>query len=103
MPLIAQTRERYVRSARLRARDGGGATLWAIAWEGPYEGGVERVLAWDLDAEGAPEGDPREVERARAIPDIVLQDTGEAYATDVPNTEDEAREGDWIAHIARAG
>lgn len=99
MPLIPQQRERYVRSARLRARPDGGATLWAIAWEGD----LERVLAWELDAEGAPAGEPREVVRAPAVPDLVLPDSGDPSTTDDPAADDEARAAEVLVAVRREG
>src|SRR5688572_7159616 len=97
MPVITQTRERYVRSARLRANADGGATLWAIAWEGE----LERVLAWELDAEGAVQGEPREAQRAPAIPDIVLADTGDAAPVEDPGADDEAHHDGWTVRVTR--
>lgn len=52
MPLIAQSRERYLRTPRMTAHWQGGATLHAIAWV--PEG--ERIVAYAIDRCGCPEG-----------------------------------------------
>ncbi|MEM7437425.1 MAG: CehA/McbA family metallohydrolase [Myxococcota bacterium] len=63
MPIIAQTRERYLRSPRLEAVAGGRALLYVLAWSGDEE----FVLRFTLDADGSVEGEPVATDHASAI------------------------------------
>jgi hypothetical protein len=90
MPAVPQSPERYLRSPRLLASAAGGATLYVVAWEP----GGERVLAFGLDAQGEPMGEPAAGELVPAgivalAPGEPVEPTGDADA------EQEARDGQW--------
>jgi hypothetical protein len=96
MPLIEQTRERYLRSPRLEAVAGGGALLHVLAWTGDEE----CVLRFNLNREGAAEGQPLASDHARAImgwaPDMLRP-------VNHPTAELEAQHQGWRAIVRHSG
>ncbi len=94
MPLLAQTKDRYLRDPRLVAEDGG-ITLYAIVWEGAGE----TLEAFALDEEGVP-GEPRVVARRDAIVALTRTD-GAPTPSDDPGEADRASAGGWSVRVVR--
>jgi hypothetical protein len=94
MSCLAHTKQRYLHSPRLVPQPDGGATLYAIGWEGAEE----RVLCWRV----APDGTLGEAEAGETRPYIVALTRGaEAREIDHVRAElEEERDGCrvWVEH-----
>ena len=92
MPLLEQTKVRYLRTPRLSPAEGGGATLHLIAWT--PEG--EHLLHVDCDAEGETLG-----ERAEAPREAIAGLTSEhpPRPTDDPRDDARAQAAGWGVEV----
>ncbi|HEX6241756.1 MAG TPA: CehA/McbA family metallohydrolase [Polyangiales bacterium] len=94
MPRLAQAQERYLHSPRLVSDVEGGATLYAIAWQGAEE----RTLRWSV----APDGALGEAQEGPARPYIVALGRGSVVSEiDHVRAElEEQRDGYrvWVEH-----
>ncbi|MGB8221320.1 MAG: hypothetical protein WCF10_01980, partial [Polyangiales bacterium] len=63
MPLLEQTRERYLRSPRLEPLADGGAFLHLLVWSGDEE----HILRFNLADDGAVQGEPVATDHGAAI------------------------------------
>ncbi len=97
MPLIAHSKERYLRTPHLVAGSQG-VTLYAIAWDGAREA----LLALALDEDGAPRGEPEVVEERAAVLALARTD-GPPAISDDPGEVDRASAGGWGALVEREG
>ena len=95
MALIEQRRDRYLRSPRL-SPTGDGARLHLVAWEPDGE----RILACDVGPEGSL-GEMHAGERQDAI--AALTPTTPPAASDDPEDEHRASDGDWHVEVRREG
>ncbi|MEM7136605.1 MAG: CehA/McbA family metallohydrolase [Myxococcota bacterium] len=96
MPIIEQTRERYLRSPRLEAVAGGGALLYVLAWSGDEE----FVLRFSLGQDGSVAGEPVATDHAPAIM---------AWAPEGPRPSGDSRaelqseHGGWRVSVSHEG
>ncbi len=95
MPVLEQSRERYLRSPRLVGRDGA-ATLYVIAWEPDGE----RLLAFAIGPDGSP-GEPTRGDRTDGI--AALTPTTPPRPSEDPADEDRASDGGWHVEVRREG
>lgn len=96
MPLIEQTRERYLRSPRLEASDDGGALLHVIAWMGEQE----CVLRFKVDADGVTSDEPFATDHA---PAIMGWAPGMVHPIDDPNAELMDDHQGWQVEVRHEG
>ena len=94
MPLIAHTKDRYLRTPHL-ARDGERVVLYAIVWRGE----VEALVALELDDSGAPRSERTLAEGAALL--ALTRNDGVPAVSDDPGEVDRARAGGWSAWIER--
>lgn len=92
--LLAQRRERYLRSPRLVPGDAGSALLVAIVWDGASEA----LVAWDVGEDAQP---VRERELARAPRILALTPGSAPRPSHEPRDEDRAVSGAYAAHVVR--
>ena len=94
--LLAQTAERYLRSAHLSS-DQGSATLHVIAWEQ----GRERILSYPVAADGGSLGEAEAGPWHEAI--LGLSDRDPSRPCESILDEHRARDGDWAVSIEHQG